>query len=273
MPELPEVEVTRLGITPYLVGSKVDSIVVRVPKLRWAIPRQLDQIEGQVIQKVERRAKYLIVSVETGTVLIHLGMSGSLRVLEELVLPKKHDHLDLLLCSGKVLRYNDPRRFGAWLWYGKGEIIPVFQALGPEPLSVEFTYQYAISRSAGKRLTIKQFIMNSKNVVGVGNIYANESLFKSQVHPCRAANSLTPKEWQRLVKKIRSVLTCSIRQGGTTLNNFTRVDGGPGRFNRALKIYGRTGKPCFYCGVTIESKKVGQRSTFFCPRCQPICSS
>jgi formamidopyrimidine-DNA glycosylase len=185
MPELPEVEVSRLGISPFLVGEQVKSVSVRTPKLRWAIPFELQQITGQVIRRIHRRAKYLLLETDVGTAIIHFGMSGSLRVLDVSLPPDKHDHVDLFMMNGKVLRYNDPRRFGAWLWAEKG-----------------------------KRVTVKQFIMDNKVVVGVGNIYANESLFTTGVRPTRAAGSLTMREWETLVTEIKAVLTHSIQQGG-----------------------------------------------------------
>ncbi|MEI8632076.1 bifunctional DNA-formamidopyrimidine glycosylase/DNA-(apurinic or apyrimidinic site) lyase [Vibrio sp. PP-XX7] len=214
MPELPEVEVSRMGISPHLVGEKVKSIAVRTPKLRWEIPFELKQIEGQVIRRITRRAKYLQLETDVGIVLIHLGMSGSLRVLDAPIAPTKHDHVDLFMENGKVLRYNDPRRFGAWLWCAVDETHPVLNHLGPEPLSDEFTSAYMAQKAAGKRVAVKSFIMDNKIVVGVGNIYANESLFSAQILPTRPTQSLRDEEWVNLVREIKSVLACSIEQGG-----------------------------------------------------------
>lgn len=268
MPELPEVEVSRLGISPHLVGVEVKSIAIRTPKLRWPIPHQLKQLEGQVIRSISRRAKYLLVEVDVGTAIIHLGMSGSLRVLDAPIVAGKHDHVDLFLKNGKVLRYNDPRRFGAWLWSDQGETHPVLDNMGPEPLTDGFNVELISSRADNRKTTVKQFIMDNKQVVGVGNIYANESLFISQILPTRTAGSLTPEEWQLLVKTIKEVLAKAIKQGGTTLKDFAQADGKPGYFAQELLVYGRSGEPCFKCGAQIQEKKIGQRNTFYCRTCQ-----
>ena len=268
MPELPEVEVSRLGISPHLVGVEVKSIDVRTPKLRWPIPHQLKQLEGQVIRAITRRAKYLLLDVDCGTAIIHLGMSGSLRVLDAPVSHGKHDHVDLFLMNGKVLRYNDPRRFGAWLWCEKGECHPVLEKMGPEPLTDDFNDEAISLRAKNKKTTIKQFIMDNKQVVGVGNIYANESLFLSNILPTRTAGSLSPKEWRALVTTIKNVLAKAIEQGGTTLKDFAQADGKPGYFAQELMVYGRAGVPCLECGSLIQEKKIGQRNTFYCRTCQ-----
>ncbi|MHA2939817.1 bifunctional DNA-formamidopyrimidine glycosylase/DNA-(apurinic or apyrimidinic site) lyase [Vibrio sp. RC27] len=268
MPELPEVEVSRLGISPYLVGVEVKSIDVRTPKLRWPIPHQLKQLEGEVIRSITRRAKYLLLEVDTGTAIIHLGMSGSLRVLDAPITHGKHDHVDLFLTNGKVLRYNDPRRFGAWLWCEKGTEHPVLEKMGPEPLSDEFNAEVIESRAKNRKTTIKQFIMDNKQVVGVGNIYANESLYLSHILPTRLAGSLTSKEWKVLVATIKKVLAKAIEQGGTTLKDFAQADGKPGYFAQELMVYGRAGDACFECGSLIQEKKIGQRNTFYCRSCQ-----
>jgi formamidopyrimidine-DNA glycosylase len=268
MPELPEVEVSRLGISPHLVGATVKSIDVRTPKLRWPIPYELKLLEGQVIRRISRRAKYLLLEVDQGTAIIHLGMSGSLRILDAPIEPGKHDHVDLFLTSGKVLRYNDPRRFGAWLWADKGEWHPVLENMGPEPLTDAFDADYIAKRAVAKRVTIKQFIMDNKHVVGVGNIYANESLFLSRILPTREAGSLSLSEWQQLVEVIKVVLAKAIEQGGTTLKDFAQADGKPGYFAQQLLVYGRAGEACFECGGLIREQKIGQRNTFFCSVCQ-----
>ncbi|RQW61736.1 bifunctional DNA-formamidopyrimidine glycosylase/DNA-(apurinic or apyrimidinic site) lyase [Vibrio viridaestus] len=268
MPELPEVEVSRMGISPYLVGEQVKSIAVRTPKLRWDIPFELNQLEGQVIRSIERRAKYLLIRTDIGTAIVHLGMSGSLRVLDAPIEPQKHDHVDLFMCNGKVLRYNDPRRFGAWLWSPIGENHSVLSNLGPEPLSDEFNVDDIMGKANGKRVAIKQFIMDNKNVVGVGNIYANESLFTSHILPTRPASSLTREEWTVFVSEIKSVLAYSIKQGGTTLKDFAQADGKPGYFAQKLRVYGKAGEPCPECGALIHEQKIGQRNTFFCRVCQ-----
>ncbi|SHO57619.1 bifunctional DNA-formamidopyrimidine glycosylase/DNA-(apurinic or apyrimidinic site) lyase [Vibrio quintilis] len=268
MPELPEVEVSRMGISPHLVGEKVKSIAVRTPKLRWDIPFELKNIEGQVIRKITRRAKYLLLETDKGVVLIHLGMSGSLRVLDAPSAPEKHDHVDLYLCNGKVLRYNDPRRFGAWLWCETGQEHAVLQHLGPEPLEDAFSPAYIVEKAAGKRVAVKQFIMDNKIVVGVGNIYASESLFMAGISPSRQTSDLNPEEWERLVDTIKHVLTRSIQQGGTTLKDFSQADGKPGYFAQELQVYGKAGEPCPVCGALIQEQKIGQRNTFFCSVCQ-----
>jgi formamidopyrimidine-DNA glycosylase len=268
MPELPEVEVSRLGISTHLLGVTVKAIDVRTAKLRWPIPHQLKQLEGQIIRSISRRAKYLLLEVDTGTAIIHLGMSGSLRVLDAPIVAGKHDHVDLFLQNGKVLRYNDPRRFGAWLWSDHGETHPVLGNLGPEPLTLDFNPESIARRAKNRKTTIKQFIMDNKQVVGVGNIYANESLFLSHILPSRLAGSLSRDEWQVLVKTIKEVLARAIEQGGTTLKDFSQADGKPGYFAQELLVYGRSGEACFECGGQIQEKKIGQRNTFYCRVCQ-----
>ena len=268
MPELPEVEVSRLGITPHLVDQTIKSISVRTPKLRWDIPFELKKLEGQVIRTIHRRAKYLLIETDLGTAIVHLGMSGSLRVLETALPPQKHDHVDLYLTNGKVLRYNDPRRFGAWLFVAPGESHDVLAKLGPEPLSDEFSSSYALQKAGNKRVAIKSFIMDNHFVVGVGNIYASESLFSAHIHPTRPANSLSADEWVGLVTEIKKVLAKAITQGGTTLKDFSQADGKPGYFAQQLMVYGRAGEACFECGGIIQEQKIGQRNSFFCPLCQ-----
>ncbi|WP_165312555.1 bifunctional DNA-formamidopyrimidine glycosylase/DNA-(apurinic or apyrimidinic site) lyase [Vibrio ziniensis] len=268
MPELPEVEVSRMGISPHLVGQTVQSIVFRTPKLRWDIPADLKLMEGLVIRSISRRAKYLLIETEKGTAIVHLGMSGSLRVLDGFIAAGKHDHVDLTLSNGKVLRYNDPRRFGAWLWSPVGESHTVLANIGPEPLTDAFTADYMLEKAKSKRIAVKQFIMENKIVVGVGNIYASESLFAAKIHPLRPANSLKLDEWQSLVTEIKSVLKTAIAQGGTTLKDFAQVDGKPGYFAQELQVYGKAKQPCPACGEAITDLKIGQRNTFFCSLCQ-----
>lgn len=268
MPELPEVEVSRLGIAPYVEGQVVSEITIRQPKLRWPIPETLSQLKGQVIRRVMRRAKYLILETDIGYAIVHLGMSGSLRVLPSSLPPEKHDHVDLHLASGNMIRYNDPRRFGAWLWQDGADDHPVFAKLGPEPLTDAFNGDYLYEKSRGKRTVMKQFIMDNAVVVGVGNIYANESLFTSHIHPKRAAGQLTEEESHVLVSHIKSVLATAISQGGTTLKDFTNADGKPGYFAQELRVYGKAGKPCPECGTELEGVKIGQRASVFCPSCQ-----
>lgn len=268
MPELPEVEVSRLGIKPYAQDKIVTKIEIRQAQLRWKIPNSLYDIEGQKITAVKRRAKYLILETEIGNAIIHLGMSGSLRVLSHPSAPSKHDHVDLHLQSGVMIRYNDPRRFGAWLWQPIGEKLAILDRLGPEPFSDTFNCDYFYQKSQKRRINVKQFIMDNSVVVGVGNIYANEALFLSQIHPNRQVNTLTVNEIQLLVNTIKEVLNKAIQQGGTTLKDFTQTDGKPGYFAQNLLVYGRQEKPCLVCQTLLQSIKLGQRNTVFCPNCQ-----
>ena len=267
MPELPEVEVSRMGISPHLVGEKVVKVTVRTPKLRWDIPTELKEMQGQVIQSISRRAKYLLIETRVGTAIVHLGMSGSLRVLDAELAPQKHDHVDVKLANGKVLRYNDPRRFGAWLWSEDGHHT-VLKTMGPEPLTDDFDADYISEKAVSKRVTVKQFIMDNKIVVGVGNIYANESLFTAGILPTRGAGTLSLNEWQKLVKEIKKVLSTAIAQGGTTLKDFAQADGKPGYFAQELQVYGKGGQACPYCAHPVKEQKIGQRNTFFCEYCQ-----
>lgn len=268
MPELPEVEVSRMGITPHLVGQTVRTMTFRTPKLRWDIPAELKQMEGQVITAISRRAKYLLIETASGSAIVHLGMSGSLRILDGEFPPGKHDHVDLTLTNGKVLRYNDPRRFGAWLWCPAGESHDVLGHMGPEPLTEAFSADYLQDKARNKRVAVKSFIMDNKIVVGVGNIYANESLFSSGIHPLRPAHTLSGAEWQSLVADIKAVLTTAIAQGGTTLKDFAQADGKPGYFAQELQVYGKKGQPCPRCSAPIAELKIGQRNSFYCPQCQ-----
>lgn len=268
MPELPEVEVSRLGISPYLVGQQIKSITIRQAQLRWPIPKQLQRLHGATIERVIRRAKYLVIETAQGNAIIHLGMSGSLRIVDLGLTPQLHDHVDLILNNGKILRYHDPRRFGAWLWCEKGSIHTVMAQLGPEPLSDAFNAVDMLVKAKKRVITIKQMIMDNKIVVGVGNIYASESLFAAGLHPATEAKALTLSQWQRLVTEIKEVLHKAIAQGGTTLKDFTQVDGRPGYFAQELQVYGRAGEQCFCCGNTILSQVIAQRNTFFCPHCQ-----
>ncbi len=270
MPELPEVEVSRMGITPHLYGKTIKQVVIRQPKLRWMIPEELSQLSGQSIVNIERRAKYLMLQLEKGSIIIHLGMSGSLRVLDESHLPEKHDHVDLILTNGTLLRYNDPRRFGAWLWQQKGSEHEVFKNLGPEPLDEAFNCDYIFEKAQRKKVSVKKFIMDNKVVVGVGNIYANESLFAANIHPLTAAGKLTRSDWVVVVKQIKQILTTAIEKGGTTLKDFNQADGKPGYFAQELCVYGKAGDPCPVCRNQIEQLQIGQRNSYFCGHCQPL---
>ena len=272
MPELPEVETTKRGITPFLNQQTVDHIVVRQAKLRWPIPENLnEQISGSAIVNIERRAKYLLIHFAHGVVLVHLGMSGSLRVFEADQLPEagKHDHVDLVLKNGTTLRYHDPRRFGAWLWYsGALEHHPLLNQLGPEPLSDDFDAAYLQDALSKQKRAIKLALMDNHVVVGVGNIYANEALFRSGILPTRAANQVNATEINALVEHIKEVLTQAIAAGGSTLRDFVNSDGKSGYFQQQYFVYGREHQACLRCDGSIHKIVIGQRSSFYCPHCQ-----
>jgi formamidopyrimidine-DNA glycosylase len=270
MPELPEVETTRAGIEPYLVGRRITSVRVREPRLRWRVPADLArEITGKIIDSVTRRGKYLLLNTPDGTALMHLGMSGSLRVIDDGVPPGLHDHVDVVLDSGKVLRLRDPRRFGALLWIiGDPLAHPLLSKLGSEPLSDAFNGDYLYQRARSRKIAIKDFIMNSRVVVGVGNIYANEALFLAGIHPARAAGQISLLRYRLLVNAIKEVLSRAISHGGTTLRDFLREDGKPGYFRYQLRVYGKTDELCIKCGETITMRIVGQRSSFYCRQCQ-----
>ncbi len=269
MPELPEVETTRSGIEPHSVGRKVEEVIVREGRLRWPVPHDLpEHLVGQRIESVERRAKYLLLRTTAGTVLMHLGMSGSLRVIEAGEPPLYHDHIDIRFDDGRALRFNDPRRFGCCLWLAPGESHPLLQTLGPEPLSDEFDGELLYRRSRGRKGPVKSFIMDGKVVVGVGNIYANESLFLAGIRPDRAAGRISRARYDALAENIKQVLTSAITQGGTTLRDFVGGDGKPGYFAQQLFVYGRGGQPCKRCGGTLREVRLGQRSTVYCVACQ-----
>lgn len=269
MPELPEVETTRRGIEPHVRDRRIERVALRVPALRWPIPGHLaEDLPGQRIGAVERRAKYLLLAVERGSVLLHLGMSGSLRVLPAGLAAARHDHVDIVLDDGRMLRLTDPRRFGALLWQPAGEQHPLLRALGPEPLSDTFDGDWLWRRSRGRRAPVKTFIMDQANVVGVGNIYAAEALFAAGIHPLRAAGRIALPRWQRLAAAIRTVLAQAIERGGTTLRDFLNPDGAPGYFEQELQVYGREGLPCRRCGTPLCSLRLGNRASVYCPRCQ-----
>ena len=268
MPELPEVETSRRGIEPHLVGETILHAIVRNARQRWPVSSEIHALSDQPVLSVQRRAKYLLLELPDGWIIIHLGMSGSLRVLPEEIPPAKHDHVDLVMSNGKVLRYTDPRRFGAWLWCADLQASNVLAHLGPEPLSDSFNGDYLFEKSRGKRTAIKPWLMDNKLVVGVGNIYASESLFTAGILPDHPAMALTQSQAALLVATIKAVLLRSIEQGGTTLRDFLQTDGKPGYFAQQLQVYGRAGEPCRVCGSLIESARHGQRSTFFCRTCQ-----
>ncbi len=271
MPELPEVETTRRGVAPHVTGQTVARVVVRESRLRWPVDPQLGSyVAGQHILAVDRRAKYLLFRLQQGSLMLHLGMSGSLRVLPQWHEPARHDHLDLILGDGSVVRYTDPRRFGSLHWLPADAVAPhpLLAALGPEPLSSVFTGDYLYRQSRGRRCAVKSFIMDARIVVGVGNIYACESLFLAGVRPERAAGRVGLVRYQRLAAAITTVLEQAIAAGGTTLRDFVGVGGQPGYFSQDLRVYGKEGAPCPACGQPIRRRVLGQRSTFFCHRCQ-----
>ncbi|MCV2886155.1 bifunctional DNA-formamidopyrimidine glycosylase/DNA-(apurinic or apyrimidinic site) lyase [Aestuariibacter sp. AA17] len=269
MPELPEVEVSRLGISPHIIGQTIDKVVVRQPKLRWMVPSEIQQAAKQVIVDVRRRAKYLILTTAKGDIILHLGMSGKLRVVPINSEVQKHDHVEIQLTNGQCLRMNDARRFGACLWRGEGEPEhTLLQNLGPEPLTEHFDGERLYTLSRGKSQAVKTFIMDNHVVVGVGNIYANESLFMAGIDPRRGAGKVSQQRYVQLAEHIKQVLAKAIEQGGTTLKDFVQVDGSPGYFAQQLLVYGRAGKACSHCGTTIKSVVIGQRNTFYCPSCQ-----
>ena len=270
MPELPEVETTRRGIAPHLLNQRVGRVSIRNPRLRWPIPADLPGLlRGRKILAVERRGKYLLIRFHHGHLLLHLGMSGSLRVLESSRPAQKHDHFDLCLTGGLCLRMRDPRRFGAVLWTDEPpEQHPLLANLGPEPLGDHFDGTHLHHLGQVRRSAIKNLIMDSRVVVGVGNIYASESLYRAGIHPQRTSNRISADRYDLLAKAIREVLSAAIAQGGTTLRDFQQEDGRPGYFAQQLQVYGRTNQPCPQCGGPIRHRKIGQRSSFFCARCQ-----
>jgi len=270
MPELPEVETTRLGIQPYLVNQTIKKVIVRQARLRWPIPPTLPQdlLQAKIID-IQRRSKYLLLYCSKGCLIIHLGMSGRLYVLHQYQPANKHDHVDLVFTGGLTLRYTDPRRFGAILWTQDNPLAhSLLQHLGPEPLTRKFNSTYLYQACEKKQATIKQCIMDGKIVVGVGNIYANEALFLAGILPMRLASSLTQEETSQLVKMIKKVLKKAIALGGTTLKDFYRADGSPGYFANQLLVYGKSTQPCTHCSHPIEQVMLAQRSTYFCRHCQ-----
>jgi len=270
MPELPEVETTRRGISPHISGQTVKQVIVRDARLRWPIPDELaPELTGQQINAVQRRAKYLLLETANGTLMLHLGMSGSLRLVPAEQAAEKHDHLDIIFETGQALRLTDPRRFGCALWFQHPpEEHKLLAELGPEPLSEAFDAESLYQRSRGRSGPIKTFIMDNHQVVGVGNIYANEALFAAGIHPKRAAGKISLNRYQRLVSEIKRVLARAIEQGGTTLKDFVCGDGKPGYFKVELTTYGRAGKPCVKCQKPLKEIRLGQRSTVFCSHCQ-----
>jgi len=270
MPELPEVEVTCRGIAPHITHQTMSKAIVRQRQLRWPIPHDFAKmVQGQPIIAVKRRAKYLLLSTTNGTIIIHLGMSGRLKLVPIDLPADKHDHVDLLFNNKTILRYTDPRRFGAILWTKDDPLThPLLKDLGPEPLEKKFTADYLFAQTKNRRIPVKTFIMTNQIVVGVGNIYANEALFMAGIHPQRPAHLLTYQECEILVKAIKVILKKAIKEGGTTLRDFFNSDGKPGYFQQTLRVYGRHEQPCVVCGQVLQSITQGQRRTVFCGVCQ-----
>ena len=270
MPELPEVETTRRGIEPHIENNKVSKVILRRKTLRWPITPALSKdLPGETIQSVSRRGKYLLLATQKGCLLIHLGMSGSLRIVESSRAAAKHDHVDVVFANNKVLRYTDPRRFGCILWETEPiEAHSLLASLGPEPLEDNFHTDYLFKKSRRRNVAVKTFIMDSKVVVGVGNIYANESLFLAGISPKRSAGKISKPRYEKLVECIQQVLQQAIDVGGTTLKDFTGSDGEPGYFAQSLHVYGRRGEPCYGCNGTLKEIRQGQRSTVYCSQCQ-----
>ena len=269
MPELPEVETTRRGLAPHITGRHVGRVVLRRPDLRWPIPAEVQALlPGRRIDGVRRRAKYLLLDTAAGSALIHLGMSGSLRLAPAATPVRAHDHFDLVMEDGRALRFNDPRRFGSLLWQPPGEVHPLLQPLGPEPLSDDFDGDWLWHRSRGRRAPVKSFLMDQAVVVGVGNIYAAEALFMAGISPLRAAGRVSRARYGDLADAVKAILLAAIERGGTTLRDFLAPDGAPGYFEQELSTYGRGGQPCQRCGAPLRQGLVGQRTSVWCGRCQ-----
>jgi formamidopyrimidine-DNA glycosylase len=268
MPELPEVETTCRGIAPHIADRRVVSVIIREPRLRWPVSPDIEtHIRGARFLGVRRRAKYILMDTDRGTLMVHLGMSGSLRIMPAEAPALFHDHVDIVLDDHRCVRYHDPRRFGSMHWLS-GESHPLLDHLGPEPLAPSFSGAYLYERSRRRSTSVKQFIMDGKVVVGVGNIYANEALFMAGIHPKRAAGRVAAARYEALAGAIKNVLSNAIEQGGTTLRDFVGGDGQPGYFAQQLRVYGRQGKPCRICQTVLKEVRHGGRSTVFCRVCQ-----
>ncbi|ADE12589.1 bifunctional DNA-formamidopyrimidine glycosylase/DNA-(apurinic or apyrimidinic site) lyase [Sideroxydans lithotrophicus] len=270
MPELPEVETTLRGIAPHLKQRRIVDVVIRNPDLRWPIPGNLPELlRGHIVQDLQRRAKYLLISFGHGTLILHLGMSGSLRIQPLDTSAEKHDHFDLVMDNGQLLRLRDPRRFGAVLWH-QGDVAqhPLLASLGPEPLLAGFDADTLYAATRKRKAAIKLVIMDNHVVVGVGNIYANEALFRAGIRPQLAAGKISKERCARLTVTIKEVLRAAIRKGGSSLRDYVDSNGKQGYFQQHYFAYGRTGEPCRVCATPIRQIRQGQRSTFYCPRCQ-----
>jgi formamidopyrimidine-DNA glycosylase len=270
VPELPEVETTRRGIEPHVVGRRITALLVHDRRLRWPVDlRMIAAVAGAAIRRAGRRAKYLLIETEAGTLILHLGMSGSLRVMPAATPRIAHDHLDIELDSGQTLRFNDPRRFGSLLFTGEDPTLhPLLRNLAPEPLEEGFNGEYLWKITRRRKVAIKQLIMNSQLVVGVGNIYASEALFRARVRPRRQARSLSRVECAKLARAIKATLAMAVKVGGTTLRDYVGADGNPGYFRQRLYVYERAGSPCRVCGKPVKQFTQGQRSTYWCTNCQ-----
>jgi formamidopyrimidine-DNA glycosylase len=271
MPELPEVETTRRGLATHCLGAGIKRVKVRDRRLRWPVPAALPEtVSGSRICGLDRRGKYLIMRLDTGwSVIMHLGMSGYIRVVTLSVAYQTHDHVDFVLDNDHCLRFHDPRRFGSiHVTEAPAEAHPLLKSLGPEPFDDAFNGRALYTRSRGRRISIKAFIMDSRVVVGVGNIYATEALWRAGIHPGRAAGRVGHARFGRLTEQIRAVLGEAIAAGGTTLRDFTRSDGQPGYFQQTLEAYGRADQPCRRCGRPLRSIRLAQRATVYCPTCQ-----
>ncbi len=269
MPELPEVETSRRGIEPWIVDTAITRVIVRNRRLRWPIARGVERrLQGQPIHSVDRRAKYLLINTGNGTAILHLGMTGSVFIVDNDTPAGIHDHFDFELDSGKMLRFRDPRRFGSFHWSDDPLAHPLLVNLGPEPLNDEFDGEYLWRKSRGRRVSVKQFIMNAQIVVGVGNIYASESLFLAGINPKRAAGRIARLRYDALVDSIKDILDRAIKAGGTTLRDFYGGNGEPGYFKQQLEVYDRDGEHCRRCNTVISAFVQGQRSTYYCKSCQ-----
>jgi formamidopyrimidine-DNA glycosylase len=269
MPELPEVETTRRGVAPHVERQKVTAVRIYDRRLRWPVPPDLGRrLVGRTVDRIDRRSKYLLFRLGTDTLIVHLGMTGSLRVHRRAPARRAHDHVDIRFANGVLLRYHDPRRFGAMLWSASAHEHPLLAALGPEPLEDSFSADHLHRRLRGRRTSIKAALMDSHIVVGVGNIYANEALFRAGIRPGRAAGRLTRRETEALVVAVRETLANAILRGGTTLRDYVDSDGQPGEFQLQCFVYGREGLPCRRCGTRLKGVRLGGRATTYCPRCQ-----
>ena len=270
MPELPEVETTRRGLEPHLVGRRIRDVVVRNRNLRWPVTRDLRRrLQGEQVLAIRRRGKYLLFDCHRGHLLVHLGMSGRLTIVGDSAPVRIHDHVDVMLEGAQRLRLTDPRRFGAMLWInGEAERHALLRGLGMEPLEPGFDGAALKRLAAGRRVAVKHFLMNGRLVTGVGNIYASEALFRAGIHPLRSVARISAERWDRLAVAVRETLERALAAGGTTLRDFASADGAPGEFQSECAVYGREGLPCLACGTPIRALRQGQRSTFYCPTCQ-----